>query len=162
MRTFGCCLFLLMAAVCVSAQTQAGITEITLEMNPGSSPSARAFRIHLLDDGTGFYTGDANVKLMGKYRGLLAREEFQRLAQFIEEHGFFKLKTVFPSSRGSSTFGVVAPSVITTVKKASNQTSIERPIGVKINDPEPPGKQLLDIENAITSAAMQIKWEKIK
>jgi hypothetical protein len=158
-----------LAAVCASAQNAPPITEITLEMNPGSSQSARAFKIRLHDDGTAFYDGSANVKLMGRFHGPFAQADFQRLAQFIEGHGFFQLKTAFPSSRGASvtfsseaSIGIVAPSVITTVKRGSKQTSIDRPVGVKINDPEPPNKQLLEIENAITSAAMQIKWEKIK
>jgi len=143
------------------------ITEVTLEMNPGSSPSARDFRIVLRSDGTALYEGKANVKLLGKYQGLFPKEDFAQLATFIREHHFSELKNSFTkgtivsfSSQVSVAFA--APTVRTSIVQDTKRQTIERPVGVKINSPKTPPKDLLAIENAITTSATRIKWDKVK
>lgn len=143
------------------------ITEVSLEMNPGSSPSARDFRIVLRSDGTAFYEGKANVKLIGKYEGLFPKDDFAKLAKFVKEHHFSELKTSFSkgaivsfSSQVSVAFA--APTVRTSIVQDTKRQTIERPVGVKINSPKTPPKDLLAIENAITTSATRIKWDKVK
>ncbi|MDX6611138.1 MAG: hypothetical protein QOD75_324 [Blastocatellia bacterium] len=152
----------------VRSDQSAEITEVTLEMNPGSSTSARDFRIVLRSDGTASYEGRANVKLQGKYQGLFAKEDFAQLAKFVSEHHFGDL-TSFPSSKAATvtfselnSFAIAAPTIRTSILQNTKRITIERPVGVKINNPKPPPKDLLDIENAITTAATRIKWDKVK
>ena len=151
----------------IGLQQSQEITEVTLEMNPGSSPSARNFRIVLRSDGTALYEGKANVKLKGKYQGLLPREDFAQLVNFIREHHFSDLRTSFSkaaivsfSSQVSVAFA--SPTVSTSIVQDTKRHTIERPVGVKINSPQSPPKDLLAIENAITTIATRIKWAKIK
>src|SRR5687767_9775945 len=80
--------FFFMSPILSLAFQKNDISEITLEMSPGSSTTSRAFKITLRRDGTAFYHGEANVKLKGKYKGSISEEDFLRLAAFIEERKF--------------------------------------------------------------------------
>jgi len=148
-------------------RTSEAITEVTLEMSPGSSSTARDFKIVLRNDGTASYEGRANVKLLGKFQGPFPMEDFAKLEKFINEHHFGEL-TVFASASATvsfsalDSFSISAPTIRTTLVQTKKQTRIDRPVGVKINNPKPPPKDLLDIENAITTAATHIKWDKVK
>lgn len=142
------------------------ISEIVLEMTPGSSEKARAFKITFRKDGTARYEGLENVKLMGKYKGTISRADFDQLAEMIRTKKFRDLKSASPSARSasfatSSNFpGFIATSVSTSVVTGGKRTTIERVLNAKINNPDAPPKELLEIESAITALATRVSWEK--
>lgn len=141
------------------------ITEIGVEMTPGYSTSARAFTILLKRDGTASYHGIANMKLLGKFKGTISTEDFDALAQFLKAKNYAKLKSLTLSGNAasvSSTVPLMGATMTTIVVVGGKRRTIERPLSVKVDGPDAPPKELLEIENAITSTAMKIKWAKDK
>lgn len=144
------------------------ITEVTLEMAPGSLGSGREFKITYRQDGSASYHGKANVKLEGKYSGTLTKDEFNQLVALIKSKNFSSLKSTFPSSRSTAIAGqsnmptVISPTVATSIVQDGKRRTIERVVNTKINYPDAPSKELLEIESAITALATKVKWEKVK
>lgn len=152
----------LMVSASLASQKKEAITEITLEMTEGLANSC-AFRIVLRKDGTAFYHGMANVKLLGKYEGTISKEEFAELADFLTARHFNKIKsTTGTTISATAPIQVSVPIVRTGVVEDGKRTTVVRAYKVKVNNPDPPAKKLLEIENAITTTATHIKWEGAK
>jgi hypothetical protein len=164
--SFGVITLIISSASVCAQQKRDTITEVTLEMVPGSYGSGREFKITFRQDGSALYHGKANVKLQGKYSGTLSKDEFDQLVKLIEEKNFSELKSTFPSSRSTALASnpnmptLISPTVATSIVTNGKRRTIERVLNTKINYPNAPAKELLEIENAITSLAMKVKWTK--
>ena len=147
----------------IAGQAADDISEITLQMTPGSS-GGMDLKVVLRRDGTASYKGGNSQKLHGKFKGAVSVELFGQLAKFISDRSFFSIRNsfistgAFPSSIGAPT---VTPAIVsTTVVAAGKRNMVEYPIGVKVNEQKDPSKELLQINNAIMNVATQIKWTK--
>ena len=143
-----------------ASQENESVSEVTLEMTEGLA-NARAFKIVLRKDGTALYHGMANVPLIGKYKGSITSDDFNNLVAFLSVRKFNKLKSTMGSAT-TATIAVSAPVVMTSVVEGGKRRTITRAYRVKVNNPDAPAKELLEIENAITAVAVRIKWEKPK
>jgi hypothetical protein len=148
---------ILVTALTVTAQKRKGnpqnerarggeqITEITLERTAcfGTCPM---YKITLRRDGTATYIGRRFVDRVGTYKGNVYG--FERLAQFVESQGFFKLNNEY-------TVAVTdLPSTITSAVRQGQRKTI-----VDYGNIAP--LELWAIEQAIDGIVANTKWEKI-
>ena len=140
------------------------VTEVTVEVSPGSIGSNRAFKIILRQDGSAAYHGQAGVALIGKYKGVITKDQYDQLTKLIVTNGFLEMRSRLPSSTafgGSQNMPMVTSSLVRTSAVVSGKRkTISRATGVKIDEPEQPSKELLEIEFAITSLATKLNWVK--
>lgn len=157
------CCVALTVSVSWASQEEKATTEITLEMTEGFGNS-RAFEIVLREDGTALYHGIADVPLKGKYKGTISKEEFNGLVEFLTVRNFNRMESTGPLVvSGNTLIGQIsASSIVTSVVTGGKRRKVERAYNMKIDNSAPPAKELLEIENAITTMAGRIKWEKIK
>jgi hypothetical protein len=154
---------LVAASAPTAGQTAEEISEITLQMTPGTG-GGMDFKVVLRRDGTASYKGGNSQKLKGKFKGTISEEEFGELAKFISDRNFFSIKNSIislgasPTSMGMPT---VLPAIVSTTIVASGRKKLaEYPIGVKVNEREEPPKELIQISNAIMNVATKIRWTK--
>jgi hypothetical protein len=152
----------------VPSQTQQDqpITEISLEMVQGEieieKPLGRDFTIVLRRDGTAFFEGRANVKLLGKYRGTISETDFNRLSEFLLARRYERISDELPQRiRTPSIVFYDSPVVMTGVVRGGKQKKIRRQTIVTPQYMKSIPKEIKEIENAITEAAMKIKWAKV-
>lgn len=157
-----CVLVLTVSSISASQEKQV-ITEITLEMKEGFGNS-RAFKIVFREDGTALYHGISDVPLKGKYKGIISKLEFNELVEFLTAGSFNNLEGTGPLvvSGGTLAGPISASSVVTSVVAGGKRREVERAYNMKIDNPDQPAKELLEIESAITTMATRIKWEKGK
>jgi hypothetical protein len=95
----------------------APITEISLERSPcyGTCPIDK---VTIRSDGTAEYTGTRFVKLTGKHRGRVSREDFERLAGLVSQARFFDLKDRYSRPVTDN------PTLTTTVKRGEVTRSV--------------------------------------
>lgn len=140
------------------------VTEVTLEVSPGSIGSNRAFKIILRQDGSAAYHGQAGVALIGKYKGVITKDQYDQLTRLIMTNGFLEMRSRLPSSTafaGSQNMPIVTSSLVRTGAVVNGKAkTISRATGVKIDESEQPSKELLEIEFAITSLATKLTWVK--
>ena len=164
-------LITLHASATSSTQEESTITEISLEMAQGSiefgKSLGRAFKIVLRSDGTALFEGKANVKLLGKYRGTMPVADFDRLANFLISKKYYQINDELPQRMTPSAGEVrVTPydsPVVTTgvVRGGQTKKTIRRLTIVSSEHKSRVPKEITEIENAITEAAMKIKWAKV-
>lgn len=121
------------------------ITEITLERTAcfGTCP---IYKITLRRDGTATYVGRRFVDRIGTYKGNVYG--FERLAQFVEAQGFFKMNNEY-------TVAVTdLPSAITSAVRQGQRKTV-----TDYGDKEP--LELWAIEHAIDGIVANTKWEKV-
>lgn len=157
------CVLVVTASVIRASQKEQAITEITLEMKEGFGNS-RAFKIVFREDGTAVYHGIADVPLKGKYKGTISEEEFDELVEFLTVRNFNRLQSTGPLvvTGGTPVGSMSASSIVTSVVVGGKRRNVERAYNMKIDNPNPPTKELLEIEKAITTLSERVKWEKIK
>lgn len=157
------CVIALSVSVSSASQEKLAITDITLEMKEGFGNS-RAFKIVFREDGTALYHGIADVPLKGKYKGTISKEEFNELVEFLTMRNFNKMESTGPLvvSGGTLAGPMSASSIVTSVVADGKRREVERAYNMKIDNPDPPAKALLEIENAITALSRRVNWEKIK
>lgn len=154
-----------------SNQQGSAITEISLEMAQGSieigKPLGRAFRVTLRRDGTALFEGRANVKLIGKYRGTISAADFDALADLLISKRYHRINDELPQ-RFTPAAGEMrvtpydSPVVTTTVLEDGKQKTIRRITIVTSEYKRKIPPEITEIENAITDAAMKIRWAKIR
>jgi hypothetical protein len=164
------CCWIITAHGISSAQDSAKISEISLEMVQGriefGNRLGRAFKVILSREGTASFEGKANVKLIGKYRGRISKEEFDNLADSLISKKYSQIDNDLPF-RMSKAAGIEtitfydSPVVITSVTHDGKQKVIRRLTIVDSNYKKSIPKEITEIEKAITDAAMGIRWEKI-
>jgi hypothetical protein len=147
---------ILVTALTVTAQKRKGnpqnerrggeqITEITLERTAcfGACPM---YKITLMRDGTATYVGRRFVDRVGTYKGNVYG--FERLAQFVESQGFFKLNNEY-------TVAVTdLPSTITSAVRQGQRKTI-----VDYGNIAP--LELWAIEQSIDGIVANTRWEKV-
>ena len=88
-----------------SAQNRATVSEISLEMVQGRvelDRLGRAFKVVLTRDGNAMFEGKANVKLIGKYRGKISEEEFDKLADSLISKKYTQIEDELPVRMSAS------------------------------------------------------------
>jgi hypothetical protein len=120
------------------------ITEVTLERTACFGPCPM-YTITLRRDGTATYVGRKYTERQGTYTGNFYG--FQRLAQFIESKGYFKLKDKY------STPITDAPGTITSVVRAGRRKTVN-------NYADSGPVELFAIEKAIDGMVANTKWVK--
>jgi hypothetical protein len=161
----------------VIPQESGAITEISIEATRGTKSSGetygRAFKIILRRHGTSSFYGKADVKLIGEYQSTFPREDFDKLADFLADRKYSQIKSNWLWTTGIRGGSINSPAIIASTVIVSVQTNEKRKTirrassDLDFNDEntETRGKvpiELLDIEAAITDAAMRLRWVKVR
>lgn len=159
----GFIVFLSLFEIALSQQAET-ITEISLEIQPGSFFQQRELKITFRKDGTAYFNGKEKAPRRGKYKGLITTAEFDNLAKLIADRKFNNLKSSLPVSseftRGPNSVGISPGSIVTTVVINGKRRSVQRLTNVKLDSLSVPSKDLLVIENAILTSSEKITWTK--
>lgn len=160
---------LALALVGTARQERDSVNEISLEMTQVETLEGkmlgRSLKVILRRDGTALFEGKANVKLLGSYQGSVSTEEFERLAQFLQSRGYFKLREDLPEymmepPAGTAIAKMPSPTVITSVESGGGRKIVVRETMAQGSNRRKPPKEILEIEQAIMDLAMRVKWSK--
>ena len=148
------CIFLVLGAVLPAAalpkdpskpDAASQITEITLQRTwcYGRCPIDE---VVLSADGTAKYTGKMNRARTGQYKGTFWKGEFERLAQWFESQGFFKMKDKYGSPNID-----LSDHIISIVRDGQRKTIVNHSIQSSL--------VLWGMEAAIRGIASDIAWQ---
>lgn len=160
---------LTLALVGTAHQDRDSITEISLEMTQIETLEGqmlgRSLKVILRRDGTALFEGKANVKLLGSYQGSVAPEDFERLAGFLQSHGYFRLRENLPEywmnpPAGTEIAKFPSPTVITSVERGGKRKTVVRETMAQGSNRKKSPGEILEIEQAIMDLAMRIRWSK--
>lgn len=161
----------LVAAARAARQGEDSVTEISLEMTqiewPDGKKFGRALKVILRRDGTALFEGEANVKLLGRYKGSVSVADFERLAEFLKSRKYSKLHEYLPEywvTPPAGTFVASPPSpvVVTSVESGGRRKVVVRETMSEGSNRRKPPKEIFEIEQAIMDLAMRVKWSKVE
>ena len=167
----------LMAAVSAAAvqKTQPRVDEISLQgwqgMGRDGDLVGPGFKITLRRDGTALFKGEASVKPIGDFQGIISSAEFEKLLTFLVARKYDRIpqdpvnRDQITPAAGSArfTWDRGAPYMITSVVYEGGKTkNIFRPTTAWGIDLKHLPKELFEIEQAVYDAATRIRWAKIK
>ncbi|HEV8591648.1 MAG TPA: hypothetical protein VGQ55_06065, partial [Pyrinomonadaceae bacterium] len=108
--------------------------------------------------------GTAGVPLIGKYKGVIGRAQFDQIAEMIRTKQFIKMRSSFlPTTAfaGSQNLPTINAGYIrTTAVINGKRITIARPTNIRIDSSDRTPKGLLDVESAITGIATRLSWTK--
>ena len=155
---------LFLCSYAVQAQSAQNVTEVTLEVAPNSFGPIRSFKITLKQDGSAAYLGTAGVPLIGKYKGVIGRAQFDQIAEVIRAKQFIKMRssflpaTAFAASQNLPTIN--AGYIRTTAVINGKRITVIRPTNIRVDSSDRTPEGLLDVESAITRFATRLSWTK--
>lgn len=159
----------LAAAFSAEGQESDAINEISLEMTQVKTLEGgslgRALKVVLRRDGTALFEGTAGVKLLGKYKGSVNAEDFERLAEFLKSRKYSKLHDNLPEywitpPAGTFVASADSPTVITSVESGGGRKVIVRETFAHGSNRRKTPKEILEIEQAVMDLAMRVKWSR--
>lgn len=142
----------------IAVPSPSKISEITLEVHaPGVMFLPSNYKIVFQQNGAASFIGeeggpvqDKDKYKKGKYKGIIDKEEFQRLAALFEKHGFFNLESNYTKHMNDG------DTVITSAVRDGEHKSVSNFANAAADAKTELGK----IQEAIEDLANRIEWEK--